>query len=215
MLNPNSKYSETYSVELNEDVILNCYSKCQKGSDERFSSYYFYVFKASCEDEKTQDIYQKICVNSKDYSPAADCSASLACNPNLEKGYISFYKVIQQQKATVGMMCQGNDEENSFNIVETSIKAKNNDLLSVSLLGGANDNQLYLCGRKHIEVDPLFYNIDGDKWYQLNFKNRFSHRFLATISEESFQNFKNDPKKYWNNIIMQDYLNMIKVIILQ
>ena len=108
------------------------------------------------------------------------------------------------------MMCQGNDDENSFNIVETSIEAKNNDLLSVSLLGGANDNQLYLCGRKHIEVDPLFYNIDGDKWYQLNFKNRFSHRFLATISEESFQNFKEDPKKYWDDIIMQDYFEYDK-----
>ncbi len=209
MLNPNSKYSETYSVELNEDVILNCYSKCQKGGDERFSSYYFDVFQASCEDEKSQDIYQKVCVNRKDYSPAADCTASLPCDKAgiLQKGYVSFYKVIQQQKATVGMMCQGNDDENSFNIVETSFEAKENDLLSISLLVGAKDNQLYLCGRKHIEVEPLFYNIGEDKdWYKLNFKNRFSHRFLATISEGKFKNFKDNPKGYWdNNIIQSDF----------
>ena len=210
MLDQSSKYAEVYSVELNEDVILDCYSECQKGGEERFTSYYFDVFQASCEDEKTQDMYQKICVN-QDYTPAAGCTASLACNPSLKKGYISFYKVIQQQKASVGLMCQGDDAENSFNIVQTDFEAKAGDLFSFSLLGGAKDNQLYLCGRKHIEVDPLFYNIgNDDAWYKLNFKNRFSHRFLATISGQYFEEFKKNPKNYWNGIILKDEFQYVK-----
>ena len=156
MLNPNSIYAEIFSVELNEDVILNCYSKCQKGGDDRFSSNYFEVFRASCEDEENQDIFQKICVYGKTtkdhekYGPAGDCSSSLACNEDLEQGYISFYKVIQQEKASVGMMCQGTEEENAYNVIETRFEIQpitdgkpNLNKFSFSLLGGAKDNQLY------------------------------------------------------------------------
>jgi hypothetical protein len=220
MLNPNSIYAEIFSVELNEDVILNCYSKCQKGGDDRFSSNYFEVFRASCEDEENQDIFQKICVYGKTtkdhekYGPAGDCSSSLACNEDLEQGYISFYKVIQQEKASVGMMCQGTEEENAYNVIETSFEIQpitdgkpNLNKFSFSLLGGAKDNQLYLCGKKHIDVTPIFDNIDNSNWYKMRWKNKYSHRFLATISDDKFNELKNpvNAKKYWEEIINGEF----------
>jgi type IV secretion system protein VirB6 len=216
MLNPNSIYAEIFSVELNEDVILNCYSKCQKGGDDRFSSNYFEVFRASCDDEENQDIFQKICVYGKTtddhekYSPAGDCSSSLACHEDLEKGYIGFYKVIQQEKAGVGMMCQGTEAENAYNVVETSFAVQpivdgkpNPNKFSFSLLGGAKDNQLYLCGKKHIDVTPIFDNIDNSNWYKMRWKNKYSHRFLATISDDKFEELKNpvNAQKYWDEIL--------------
>ena len=212
MLNPNSVYAETFSVELNEDVILNCYPKCQKGGNDRFTSNYFEAFRADCEDEKNQDIFQKICVNNKDYSPASGCNSSLACNPDLDKGYISFYKVIKQEKASVGMMCQGTEEENAYNIVETSFEAKSGDKFSFSLLGGASDNQLYLCGKKHIEVTPIFDNIDNANWYTMRWKNKYSHRFLATLSDESFNPLKTKQgaQDYWEKTILNGQFTYTK-----
>jgi type IV secretion system protein VirB6 len=239
MLNPNSIYAEIFSVELNEDVILNCYPKCQKGGDDRFTSNYFEAFRASCEDEKNQDIFQKICVYGKTskketYSPAGECDSSLACDPSLNKGYISFYKTIQQEKASVGMMCQGTEAEgteaeNSYNVVDTGIKVevglggkdkngkdlnKVQNKFSFSLLGGAKDNQLYLCGKKHIEITPIFDNMDntGDNWYKMRWKNKYSHRFLATISDEKFNSLKtmSGAKDYWYNIILADKIPYTK-----
>ncbi len=212
MLNPNSVYAETFSIELNEDVILNCYPKCQKGGNDRFTSNYFEAFRADCEDEKNQDIFQKICVNSKDYSPASGCNSSLACNPDLDKGYISFYKVIKQEKASVGMMCQGTEEENAYNIVETSFEAKSGDKFSFSLLGGASDNQLYLCGKKHIEIAPIFDNIDNANWYKMRWKNKYSHRFLATLSDEYFNPLKTKQgaQKYWEKTILNGQFTYTK-----
>lgn len=219
ILNPSSIYAETFSIELNEDVILSCYSKCQKGGDDRFTSNYFEAFRASCDDEKNQDIFQKICVTKADYSPASDCNSSLACNPNLEKGYISFYKAIQQDKASVGMMCQGTEEENAYNVVETSLDFKpivsgkpNPNKFSFNLLGGASDNQLYLCGKKHIEITPIFDNIDNNNWFKLRWKNKYSHRFLATLSDDNFKNLQ-DPTKvkdYWNKTILTDQFTYTK-----
>ena len=219
ILNPSSIYAETFSIELNEDVILSCYSKCQKGGDDRFTSNYFEAFRASCDDEKNQDIFQKICVTKADYSPASDCNSSLACNPNLEKGYISFYKAIQQDKASVGMMCQGTEEENAYNVVETSLDFKpivsgqpNPNKFSFNLLGGASDNQLYLCGKKHIEITPIFDNIDNNNWFKLRWKNKYSHRFLATLSDDNFKNLQ-DPTKvkdYWNTTILTDQFTYTK-----
>jgi type IV secretion system protein VirB6 len=213
MLNPNSIYAETYSIELNEDVILNCYSKCQKGGDDRFTSNYFEAFRANCDDEKNQDIFQKICVTKADYSPASDCNSSLACHPDLEKGYISFYKTIQQDKASVGMMCQGTEEENAYNVVETSFEAKSGDKFSFNLLGGASNNQLYLCGKKHIEITPIFDNIDNNNWFKLRWKNKYSHRFLATLSDAQFNKLK-DPTttapSYWNKTILTDQFTYTK-----
>ena len=219
ILNPSSIYAETFSIELNEDVILSCYSKCQKGGDDRFTSNYFEAFRASCDDEKNQDIFQKICVTKADYSPASDCNSSLACNPNLEKGYISFYKAIQQDKASVGMMCQGTEEENAYNVVETSLDFKpivsgqpNPNKFWFNLLGGASDNQLYLCGKKHIEITPIFDNIDNNNWFKLRWKNKYSHRFLATLSDDNFKNLQ-DPTKvkdYWNTTILTDQFTYTK-----
>ncbi|MFK7761050.1 MAG: type IV secretion system protein [Candidatus Midichloriaceae bacterium] len=212
MLNPNSIYAETFSVELNEDVISNCYSKCQKGGDDRFTSNYFDVFRASCEDEKNQDIFQKICVYKDGYGPASDCDSSLTCDTNQDKGYISFYKTIQQEKASVGMMCQGTEAENAYNVIETSFEAKSGDKFSFSLLGGASDNQLYLCGKKHIEIAPIFDNIDKDNWYKMRWKNKYSHRFLATISDDIFKSLKKKSyaKRYWDNIISADKFTYTK-----
>ncbi len=209
ILNPTSIYAETFSIELNEDVILNCYSKCQKGGDDRFTSNYFEAFRASCDDEKNQnqDIFQKICVTNPDYNPTNGCVSSLACKPDLKKGYISFYKTIQQDKASVGMMCQGTEEENAYNVIETGFEAKAGDKFSFNLLGGASDNQLYLCGKKHIEITPIFDNIDNNNWFKLRWKNKYSHRFLATLSDGQFNSLKDRSAAniYWNNIVNNQF----------
>jgi type IV secretory pathway VirB6-like protein len=212
MLDPGSKYGDAYVEELNQDIITECYSSCQKGGKKRFSARYFEAFQATCEDEQKEDIFEKICVDKK-YSPTGGCTASLACDNTLDRGYISFYKVLKTQPASVGMMCESN-EDNSYGAIETEYDADAGDKFTLSLLGGVSQNQLFLCGKKYIVLSPIFNkiytnadNMDADEWYSLRWKNKNSHRYLATLDEESFNKLKtiNGAKDFWSRVLGSFY----------
>jgi hypothetical protein len=204
LLDPNSSDAQNVSQELNADVITECYSQCQRGVDDvkcnaaeekkavavggQFKSRYFQAFQASCADEKTEDIFYKVCVkkDGSTYTPAGGCTDSLACNPMANPGYISFYKTLQPEVG-VGKMCSS-DQDNAYNAVSTTYTAKANDKFTFNLTGGAAQNQLFLCGKKHLNVVPIFQRADitnGDDWFTFNWKNKNSHRYLATLSRDS------------------------------
>ena len=211
MLKKNSPYAETYVRELNEDVILDCYSHCQKGGNDKFEAQYFEAFQATCEDEKKEDIFYRICVN-KDYEPDSGCTKSLECNPNDDKGFISFYKTLQD-KVSVGMMCFS-DIDNAYNAVETEFDAQPGDKFNLNLAGGATQNQLFMCGKKHINVEPIFNkspesaNTNVDDWFKFRWKNKKSHRHLSTLDDQTFESLKvlNNAKNFWNRILQDEKL---------
>ena len=210
MLKKNSPYAETYVKELNEDVILDCYSHCQKGGNNKFEAQYFEAFQATCEDEKKEDIFYRICVN-KDYEPDSGCTISL-CDSTDNKGFVSFYKTLQN-KASVGMMCFS-DEDNAYNAVETEFDAQLGDKFNLNLAGSAIQNQLFMCGKKYINVVPIFNKIsestspNQDDWFQFHWKNKKSHRYLSTLDDQTFANLKilNNAKNVWNGILQNERL---------
>ncbi|MFQ3307095.1 MAG: hypothetical protein ACI8ZF_000335, partial [Candidatus Midichloriaceae bacterium] len=170
MIGADSQIAEEYSIELNDDIIIDCMSKCQKGDGENFSARYFEAFQASCDDEQTEDIFSKICVT-KDNETAQDCTASITCNSDLDKGYISFYKTLQTPEASTGMICNYNSSYNKedttainpykYNAVKTSYTVVKDDKFNITFVGGVSDNTLFLCGKKRIKVVPIFNSTEG------------------------------------------------------
>ena len=228
LLDSESEYAKNGSQELNEDVILDCYAQCQKGVDQtkcstgvekaagcQFKSQYFQAFQASCDDEKNQDIFYKVCMQknaSGKYILASGCTDSLACNPGNTIGYISFYKVLQPE-AQVGMMCPS-DQDNSYSAVQTTYTANVGDKFNLSLAGGASQNQLFLCGRKHLSVVPIFNNtsvVNNNDWFQFNWKNKNSHRYLATLDVNTFSTLATlaGAQAHWNKILADTTLSSL------
>jgi type IV secretion system protein VirB6 len=226
-LSTDSLYAKNGAQELNEDVILDCYAQCQKGVDQtkcstpvekaagcQFKSRYFLAFQASCDDEKNQDIFYKVCVkkDGNGYAPASGCTESLACNPGNLIGYISFYKTLQAETG-IGMMCPS-DQDNSYNAVQTTYTATTGDTFNLSLAGGASQNQLFLCGRKHLSVVPIFNNtnmVNNNDWFQFNWKNKNSHRYLATLDDSTFSTLSTlaGAQAHWNKILADTTLSSL------
>ena len=211
MLNKHSPYATTDVQELNQDVILDCYAQCQKGGDNKFEARYFEAFQASCDDEKKEDIFYKVCVN-REGEPQSGCEKSLACHSREKIGFVSFYKTLQD-KASVGMMCFSN-EDNAYNAVETEFEVKAGDKFNFSIEGGTTQNQLFLCGKKYLNVVPIFNAISSsistnqDDWFKFRWKNKNSHRYLSTLNDQKFNSFRSLPnaKNFWNEILHNESL---------
>ncbi|WPX97250.1 hypothetical protein [Candidatus Bandiella euplotis] len=215
-INTGSDSAKNGGQELNQDISIDCYSACQKG--EEYKGRAFNAFIISCNDP-TQDVFQKLCVD-KNGNPATGCKDVDFVSAD-EARYVCFAKTLQGE-AAVGAIC---NQDASYNVVQTGYTAKESDVFDLSLIGGKSQNQLFLCGKKHISVTPIFSDMPNsnvvpaslcdtsksmdqwykyDTWFTFDWKNKNSHRYLATLDDPTFNSLKQAPQTYWYETILSD-----------
>ncbi len=228
--NPNKDskmYNGLYVLDINKDVVLDCQTQCQdpKSDNPAFNSKFFDVYMANQEDLENQDIFFKTCVElSSDqynpiYQPSSGCQKPICSSGDGEKGcdkkkgYVSFYKTLSAP-IEISKICDDSSGELINRILDTGYDVKPDDTINIKLIGGDSQNRLYLCGKKEINVEPIFSNLDknykncssildGSKWFNIPWKNRYSHKYLSSLSDEDWKKIQNpsSAKEFWENLM--------------
>ena len=182
--------------ELNEDVILDCISQCQKGVDRSICDRQPVESRAKCESDAIKNVLYSSRYYEAVEKPANEAVDLVVFRPSDQ----TYFQLLLRKPTSISVVCDF--EDNADNIYETKFTVKANEEYLISLLS-AGENKVYLCGRKNIKLIPIFMpKYSNNKWNLMPWKNKMSLPCLADLSNDDWNliQTQSGAKDYWNKL---------------